>query len=86
MKDAGASSAVAGNAKGFTIARDAVSPASRIAVSEVAGRFALCHFPIAEGVGQGQLVTGVGGPCIGVWCFGCGYQLSTASITKNPIT
>jgi hypothetical protein len=38
---------------------------------------------------QGEVATGVvttGGACIGAWCFGCGYQLSTASITKNPIT
>src|SRR5450759_3322048 len=26
------------------------------------------------------------GATIGAWCFGCGYQSSTASITKNPIT
>src|ERR1700730_19402187 len=42
-----------------------------------------------RGMRQRELATGVvttGGGCTGAWCVGCGYQLSTASITKNPIT
>src|ERR1700730_2485577 len=63
----------------------------RLARSSIGSGRAFRALPLLYGRGmrQRELATGVvttGGGCTGAWCFGCGYQLSTASITKNPIT
>jgi hypothetical protein len=63
----------------------------RIAQSSIgSGRaFRALALSYRRGMHQGELATGVvtgGCASIGAWCFGCGCQSNTASITKNPIT